>query len=220
MVWPDGQTKRMGDDHADEPDHAADRDHGARQQRRCKKDRFLHHLDIHAKRPRGFLAHGQQIERRRLAKQHDGPGRHIDAQHQHGRIVRRRQRAHQPGHHAEGSVGLHDRGDEHHEGRKNRVENDARQQEGVDGYVPIGGGDAIDDEHRRQSPDHGAEGHGGEGQHGSREPEQDGQACAERRTAGDAQDVGIGQGIPQEGLESHADDRQAAADHEGQQHAR
>ena len=186
----------MRHDESDEPDQAAEGHDRSRQQRGRGKDDALHPFDFDAQGTSGLFAKREQVQGTSLRHQDTHPENEIHGQDQHGLEIRTRERTHEPRVHSRGFIRVGQARKKQDERGKNRIQHHAAQQERVNRKTPVRHGNAVDDKERNQGSDKRTKRQHGETENGHAHAEQDRHGRTQRGAAGNADDVGIGQGIP------------------------
>ena len=213
MIRAHHQPHQVGHDNADEADGTTQRDGGTGGERSAEKRQPLraNHLDA----PRGgdILTQCQQVQRPRQDGKH-GEGHHDERQGGNDRaVVTDVEITHQP---TDGPERLREVGHVLHEqdqGREERVERHAGQQQHVGGQAPLlRRRQPVDDADGEQRPGKAGDGNGRDAHHPDLEAERNRQHGSERPAGGNAQRERRGQGIAQHRLEHHARGREGRAD--------
>jgi len=150
---------------------------------------------------RRFLAGDEEVQGTGKGVDKNRPEDEKNGGVKQGLFIRQAQIAHDP---VEGPLELHmvaDGEDEEDEGVEKGVDHDAGQKQGVGFPAFFPAGDAEDDQDRRQGAE---KGQTGNAQAPGARPQENSHDGPHRGTSGYSEDIGVRQGISQQGLKHHA----------------
>ena len=212
MIGPENHSRQMGDHETDKADEARKRYDDADHQGDHQKADFFNPIHFDAQLRGGFLAGRDQVE-----------GARIPVEDRQGRQKRRSD---------EGKMGVPSLGqiavepeehgvepfiggggnEEHDDGGEKGVDDDAHEQNRGGFHPHLPGAELHQQPDRQQRPGEGHDRH----PHAEAEAQDNGHDRPECGSAGHSQDIGVGQGIAQKGLENDAPQRKGEPHEPGQ----
>src|SRR5579864_2407031 len=175
--------------------------------------------DVHAAAGGELFAGEEEVEIPAEGEEGDGATEDPGEEPEDLAVADHRQTSHHPAHHAEGLGRVGKVLQEENRGGAGEGDGDAGQEEGLGGDALAAQGKADDEGGGGEGAGEAGEGHGREAERGRGALEAQGHHRAEGRAAGDAEGVGLGQGVAEEGLEAETGEGEAAACQQREQDA-